>query len=731
MRTLLIAVLILAVSACTPATESTVGAESVSRSACEVRLPADWKRALTDSRVDTGGGAEPLAIGSGGEVVAARGDDVLLIQPDKTVTTVYSVPDAEREAPEVAAINDRWIAVGILRTEGHTVIDGESYEYAARTLKRIDVIDRRDDSVRTVFETPEADLRVGRNPIDSVAVFDDSVYWITRDEFTGDHGTLRAYDANSGTTRQVEIGDMRDLSATATGIVWTSNHPEPRPVFRGLAPLPDAIASVTGINDDQTSLVRDGDAYAWMTGVAEGGTGIARWSPETGITRISTVRLFEGAPVTQPTVELIGPYVVVGAGQWIDSSTLIDTRSGALTRLGPTAFGAAGGSIVTDLTDDNRTQPPVVGLVRADQLSPLACSATGSDGDTVRPSCEVALPAAWRTAFADSAVDTGGSTTPLAVGRGGEIAAGYDDGDTRRLLLIGEDESVKTVYRVADAAVESIGFAAIDERRIVVGVDTGPRRTDNGHPHLDDNDDVTATNPSLPWLTRIDVVDRSNNSVRTIMARNAEERVSSTSYRDSLAVFDGTVYWTTRAYPADTVVRSYDLDTGRVAEIAKAPTIEQLRATPLGIAWSEPDRNLNRVEHNVAELPAALQAAGADADAPLATDGTVYAWITDTGVAHWSPDTGVTRIDTLDLLGRDVDRSLHVDGPYVILSLRLHGGGRATVIDTRSGAITSLGTTIVTAGGGSIAVQVPEAEYSSPQAGLVRTADLPPLTCDS
>ena len=729
MRALLLTVLVLAVSACAPATESTAGPQSVRRSACEVRLPADWKRALSDSRVDTGGGAEPLSIGSGGEVVAARGDDVLLIQPDKTVTTVYSVPDEEREAPEVAAINDRWIAVGILRTEGRTVIDGESYEYAARTLKRIDVIDRRDDSVRTVVEIPEADLRVGRNPIDSVAVFDDSVYWITRDEFTGDHGTLRAYDANSGTTQEVEAGDMRDLRATATGIAWTSNHPEPRSVFRSLAPLPDAIASVTGINDDQTSLVRDGDAYAWMTGVAEGGTGIARWSPDAGMTRISTVRLFEGAPVTQPTVQLIGPYVVVGARQWIDSSTLIDTRSGALTRLGPKAFGAAGGSIVTDLTDDNRTQPPVVGLVRADQLPPLACSATGSDGDTARPSCEVALPAAWRRAFADSAVDTGGSTTPLAVGRGGEIAAGYHDGDTRRLLLIGEDESVKTIYRVADAGVESIGFAAVDERRIVVGVDTGPRRTDNGYPHLDDTDAVTATNPSLPWLTRIDVIDRSNNSVRTIMARNAEERVSSTSYRDTLAVFDGTVYWTTRAYPADTVLRSYDLDTGRVAEIAKAPTIEQLRATPLGIAWSEPDRNPNRLVHNVAEVPAALKVAGADADAPLATDGTAYAWITDTGVAHWSPDTGVTRIDTLELLGRDVDRSLHVDGPYVILSLRLHGGGRATVIDTRSGAITSLDTSIVTAGGGVIAVQVPEAEYSSPQAGLVRTADLPPLTC--
>src|SRR5690242_7224514 len=109
MRALLATVLVLAVSACTPAT-TPAGAESVSRSACEVRLPGDWKRALADSRVDTGGGAESLAIGSGGEVLAARVPDVLLIQPDKTVTTVYSVPDAEREAPEVAAINDRWIA---------------------------------------------------------------------------------------------------------------------------------------------------------------------------------------------------------------------------------------------------------------------------------------------------------------------------------------------------------------------------------------------------------------------------------------------------------------------------------------------------------------------------------------------------------------------------------------------------------------------------------------------
>jgi len=62
-----------------------------------------------------------------------------------------------------------------------------------------------------------------------------------------------------------------------------------------------------------------------------------------------------------------------------------------------------------------------------------------------RTACEIPLPAAWQQAIENNRVVSGASTMPLAVGPAGEVVAVRDNGDTRDVLLIGADKSVKEI----------------------------------------------------------------------------------------------------------------------------------------------------------------------------------------------------------------------------------------------------------------------------------------------
>lgn len=712
MRVLLLTIVVLVASACAPAQEST-GSASVTRPACQVGLPGDWKRTLVDSRVDTGKWSVPMAVGPGGEVIARRADDVVLIEPDESVSTVYTFPESAEEYANVVELDERWIVLGITGPTDYDV---------STELTRITVISRSDGSNRTIAEISDADYRAGRNMLESVALFGDTVYWITHDNVVpGGGGTLRSHELNTGAETEVESGSMRNLRATATGLAWTAFIPEDRTVFRALEPVPAALSALTGINEDQTTLVRDGDVYAWITGVAEGGTGIGRWSPDTGLTRISTVQLFDGFPVEPPTVHIAGPYVLLGR-QDSTPSTLVDTRSGALALLEYPVIGAAAETIGIRIGDWGPSSAPNTGSVRTDALPPLVCSSV----DTIRPSCEVSLPSTWRQALEGSDVVTGGTTEPLAVGPAGEVAASYDDLRGRRLLLIDSNRRVTSVYRVRDPDVEKVGFAAVTARWIVVGVAIDPRLPNDGREYLDDDGQAAAANETTARLVRIDVIDRENMSVRTVF-----ERTGGGGDSDSLAVFGDTVFWSTQgAVPGDnTVVRSYDLNTNAVVQIAVSDGVEDIRATPTGVVWTEDNGQPHRVRHRVTDLPAGLAGAGvAPDDESLVTDGTSYAWLTDKGISHWSHDSGVIRVATLDVW-RTGRQPLHVVGPYVIVEGSPHEAGEATVIDSRTGAVTVIAVTVAAVGGGTIATRVPANRWSQSTTGVLRLADLPPLTC--
>lgn len=310
-------------------------------------------------------------------------------------------------------------------------------------------------------------------------------------------------------------------------------------------------------------------------------------------------------------------------------------------------------------------------------LTGLACAGTAA-ADVTRPACIVAEPPEWSAAIAGSGIDTGGvSTTARAVAPGGEVLAVRDNGDTRDLLLIGTDRSVRELYAVPEPNTFDIGYAGIDDRWIVFALNRIPRNS----------------NGVLPTAERIEVMDRADGSIRTVAA--TEQGVL-----EAVSLRDGRVFWLTKAdYAADDgVVRSFDPSTGGVLE---EPGLEQVS---------------------------------------VGTDGAASGWIVGvedggTGVGYRSPDAGSVVVTGLDLRIANHAPEVDVFGPFVILGKGLpadvapDGRSVAIVVDTRTGAVTGLTNQVVDAHGGVLAVNI----WTGPGKGDFRVGvlrdDLTPLEC--
>ena len=348
-----------------------------------------------------------------------------------------------------------------------------------------------------------------------------------------------------------------------------------------------------------------------------------------------------------------------------------------------------------------------------------------------RPACQAALPAAWQQAIEGGKVDAGGSTMPLAVARAGEVVAVRDNGDTRDLLLIGADKSVKPIYVVPEPNRNDVGFAAIDDRWIVVGVDRAPRNA----------------NGVLPTLTRIDVIDRNGGPVQNVVQAKEEDFRTGGATIDSVAVFGGKVYWTTHDKYADSAgtTRSYDPTTGTVADV-ESGSFGSIRATAIGLTGIA-DGGRSYSNDTVWERTKVLVAAPLPKDISdalgggpdrlsLVTNGQAYAWLTGvdrgiTGVAWWSPESGLTRVAG-DIVGKsNWLPPVWMAGPYVVID-RGHQGAdtHATVVDTRSGAVTYLNDRVVAADGGTVTFAMqPGGKFAPIFPSVVRADELPVLSC--
>jgi len=319
----------------------------------------------------------PLAVGPAGEVVAVRdnGDtrDVLLIGADKSVKEIYPVPDPNRNNVGFAAMDDRWIVVGVDRIP-------RGANGVLPTLTQIDLIDRNGGPVRTVVRANDEDFRTGGPTIDSVALFDGKVYWITHEKYASSNGITRSYDVNTGAIAEVSSGSMGSLRARAIGLTGIVEGYSKQATWQRMevtipAQLPTPVVDAVGTGPDRFSLVTDGAAYAWLTGLDQGVTGVAWWSQQSQLVRVT------GDIVTVkdwlPGIWMVGPYVVIGQGRQSTNaqSTVVDTRSGAVTRLDDWVIGADGGTIALAVQHGpgGKEAPYYPVVLRADQLPSLTC----------------------------------------------------------------------------------------------------------------------------------------------------------------------------------------------------------------------------------------------------------------------------------------------------------------------------------------------------------------------
>jgi hypothetical protein len=362
----------------TTTTVSTVAApESTTRPSCETAMPAAWQEAIDESAVDTGGVSNvPMAVGRQGEVAVARdnGDtrDLLLVGTDKAVTEIYAVPEPDQHRIGSVAMDDRWVVVGVAHAP-------RGANGVLPTLMRIDVVDRQGGPPRNVVESSSDDLSSGGKTIDSFALFGGKVYWITRDTYPSNTGTIRSYDLNTGAVTDVASGEMRNVRASAAGLSWEVAWDQTtgaRTELKIPDALPPPVAGALGTGRDQFTLATDGNVYAWATGSGEGGHGLAYWSPKSGLVRITGNVPRAGTQEPLP-LQVVGPYVVIDKGRDDGrddtSATVVDTRSGALTYLRPTVGGANGGSVAVGFGSTSKEPPTATGILRVDVLPPLTC----------------------------------------------------------------------------------------------------------------------------------------------------------------------------------------------------------------------------------------------------------------------------------------------------------------------------------------------------------------------
>jgi hypothetical protein len=359
-------------------TMTTVAApESTTVASCETPVPAAWQKAIDESAVDTGGVSNvPMAVGRQGEIAVSRDDggtrDVLLIGADKSISEIYEVREPDENQVGSVALDDRWVVVGVVHSP-------RGANGVLPTLMRVDVIDRQGGAERTVVESPPEDLESGGKTIDSFTLFGGKVYWITRDTYPGDSGTIRSYDLNTGAVTDVASGEMRNVRTTAAGLSWEVAWDQAagtRTELKIPDALPPAVAGALGTGRDQFTLATDGNVYAWATGTTEGEHGLAYWSPKAGLVRI-TGKLPAGGKNEPLPLQVVGSYVVIERGRddgrSDTSAAIVDTRSGAVTYLRPSVGGANGGSVALGLGAAAKEPPTSAGVIRIDALPPLTC----------------------------------------------------------------------------------------------------------------------------------------------------------------------------------------------------------------------------------------------------------------------------------------------------------------------------------------------------------------------
>lgn len=343
------------------------------RQACSVDLPAQWSEAISASAVDTGGiSSSTRAVSPAGEVVAVRDSgtarELLLIETDRSVRELFSLPEPDMFNIGNVGIDDRWIVFSVIRHPRNA-------NGVLPQMIRIELIDRQTGALRTVAGQSAADSAVSpnRNVLEAVGLSDGKVYWITRDRYNGEVGRVHSFDPLSGEREDLDSGPFRDVLAAAP---WSA----------AKIGLPQEIAGIP--ETDRPSVGTDGTSFGWISDVAEGGSGIGFWSPLTGVVKVNGVRLGKELTEYVRPVLVFDPFVIVGSGGMTTtlgaSATIVDTRSGAVVLLTPRRPGqydmvraSQGGTLALTLWAGSGRGPKepdyAVGLLRSEGLDPVSC----------------------------------------------------------------------------------------------------------------------------------------------------------------------------------------------------------------------------------------------------------------------------------------------------------------------------------------------------------------------
>jgi len=372
-------------------------------------------------------------------------------------------------------------------------------------------------------------------------------------------------------------------------------------------------------------------------------------------------------------------------------------------------------------------------------VTPACARETTGDSRMAQPAvtemraCAADAPPQWADVISRSAVDTGGSTMPRAVGPAGEVVAARDTGTGRDLVLIrpepsvtnASDAKVAVLYALPDPDMSVFGYAGIDDRWIVFAVEHLPRNA----------------NGVLPTVTRIEVIDRRTGERRTVAARSVADAaaIPERNVLDAVTLSEGKVYWITHdTYNSPTGVgHMFDPATDLRTVVASGP-IDDMTSGRSSL-W--PDA--------AAALPDAVTALLSGDRTSVGTDGSAYGWIRGgasggTEIGYWSPLTGVVTVGGVD--GMDGDLSSFT-GPVLVFDsfVILDAGGSATTlgasavfVDMRSGAVVDLKPRnsgaydqFVASRGGTLAVGLTDNNSKQPgyQVGLIRANQLVPPAC--
>lgn len=318
-------------------------------------------------------------------------------------------------------------------------------------------------------------------------------------------------------------------------------------------------------------------------------------------------------------------------------------------------------------------------------------------------SCTVPLPAAWQ-----HAIDAGTVTLPgytlhaLAMSPSGTVVADASQGHQHKLVLVDPDGSIRTLYASRNPSTwgeVDFGWAAFSGDQVAFTV-------------------LIQSHQGGPGPTQIDLIDTRTGAITVVRPSGATDG----SIVNGVAQRAGKIYWT-ESVVGTVTAHEYDIDTRSARSITAGDYAAAIRG-------NLPSRIAARAEKNAAH----------DRD----VDRGVYAWTAYEGTQTPNaptPPTGLwlwqAGMDEPLLVSRAPLLTPALAMPYVISGAPT--GGRLAVLDTRTGAVATIGKmprfemldsgmpTAITEGG-EIAMEIPHADKSF-QLTIFSIDSLPGLHC--